>query len=534
MLKRVFYYSGYRLTVFHWKNEVCVASYVFNPDEDGFARFKTYLRATQNTPVRILVDLIEEDFKKENIPHVGAIDRKSIVSRKIERQFRKSKDYVHYKIVGREQSARKDDILLYSVLSNPDILKPWLKPMRECNTAISGIWSLPLLSQELFSKIGIKAPNVLLISQQIPSNLRQTFLKNGHFESSRSAILNIDVTTIGDYIATEVEQTIRFLSNQRYIGFDEKIEVHVICRDADLADIKTHCTNSGLRSFHFHNVLQVANKLGCDTHTFDTSSEYNIEYSNGIFSYLCASKAISIGHYGSRSLFFKYYEQIASKSLYATSAAMLLVAIIMSLSYLSQSMVLDNETITLQQQTTGVNHDYEKNLAQLEHKLEKTEAMQSSVLLTEKIRKLRNISPQNFMADISRIFTRSGMYDTEISKISWQQYQENHIPVNVNSRTRQDIDYAKPAKIYQHAVIGGFIRVSQSSLKDSVTKINAIVDAFKNNKLVSEVRINRMPVDIRSKSSIENETNIKQQQDINSDRAKGQFEFEILMLGREQ
>ena len=237
-MKRIFYYSGYRLTVFHWHNEKCLATHVFNPGEEGLEKFKTYLRATVNTPVRILVDLIEEDFKKETIPHVGAADRKSIVNRLIERHYRKSKDFVHYNVVDREKSGRKDDVIIYSVLSNPEILEPWLQPMREAGTSISGIWSLPLLSPYLFKKLGTKSKSVLVVSQQVPSNLRQTFVKNGQFESSRSAVVNLEDATIGEYIATEVEQTIRFLSNQRQIGFDEKIEIHVICRAADLTDIQ--------------------------------------------------------------------------------------------------------------------------------------------------------------------------------------------------------------------------------------------------------------------------------------------------------
>lgn len=289
-MKRIFYYSGYRLTIFHWKNEKCVATYVFNPGEEGLDKFRTYLHATVNTPVRILVDLIEEDFNKETIPHVGPADRKSIVSRLVDRQYRKSKDYVHYKVVDREQSGRKDDILLYSVLSNPEILEPWIKPMQEAGTAISGIWSLPLLTNKLFNKIESKTNNILLVSQQVPSNLRQTFLKDGAFESSRSAVVNLDDASIGEYISTEVEQTIRFLSNQRHIGFDEKIEIHIICRDEDLTNIQSHCIDSSLRTFHYHNLAEIDSKLGCDTQSANQIIEHPqkqtvdqpLEYSNGI------------------------------------------------------------------------------------------------------------------------------------------------------------------------------------------------------------------------------------------------------------
>ncbi|VAW62876.1 hypothetical protein MNBD_GAMMA08-2459 [hydrothermal vent metagenome] len=531
-MKRVFYYSGYRLTVFHWQNETCVASYVFNPGEEGLEKFKTYLLAADNSPVRILVDLIEEDFKKENIPHVSVNDRKSIVNRLIDRQYRKSKDYVYYRIVAREKTGRRDDVLLYSVLSNPEILDPWLSPIMECNTSISGIWSLPLLSENLFKKLDIKSSNVLLVSQQMPSNLRQTFIKNKKFDSSRSAVVNLEDATIGEHISLEVEQTIRFLSNQRHVGFDEKIEIHVICREMDLPEIQSHCTDSALRTFHYHKLNDVTETLGCDTHAVNETTNNTIEYSNGIYSYVCATELIPIGHYGKRNLFLKFYEQLLSKSLYAASIILLLTASLFSLSYLSESAALDTETNTLKAQAKGVNNDYQRTLAKIEHKLSQTQVMQSSVLLTKKIRQSKVLSPQNFMVDISRILTRSGMYDTEITNINWQQLQSNNLPV-IHSRQNKIItNYAKPDAINQYATIGGYIRVSQSSLKESVDKVNSIVAAFKNNKLVRDVKINKMPVDVRSKSSIENESGIEQQNNLETDKNKGQFEIGVLMQSR--
>ena len=531
-MNRVFYYSGYRLTIFHWQGEKCISSYVFNPGEEGIQKFKTYLVATENTPARILIDLIEEDFKKELIPHVGSSDRKAIVNRLIERHYRKSKDYVHHFVVDREKTGRRDDVLLYSVLSNPEILEPWLKPILECKTSVSGIWSLPLLTLDLYSKVINKSKNALLVSQQVPSNLRQTFIKNGHFESSRSAVVNLEDATIGEYVSTEVDQTIRFLSNQRHIGFDEIIEIHVICREDDLAEIQSRCIDTTLHNFHFHKLSEVMSKLGCVMSETGIQKNTIDDYSNGIFSYICSSKLSPIGHYGNPSLFYRFYEQLLSKALYISSVLMLVTATIMGFAYLSESTALDNETLTLNTQTKAVNSDFDKTLAKFESQLSKTQQMKSSVLLSERILQSKILSPQNFMVDISRILTRSGMHDIEITKIHWQQLQSNVMPATNNNRNKIDTDYAKSDEIFQHAIIGGYIRVSQNSLKYSVNKINSIINAFKSNKFVKDVSIIHMPVDVRSSSSIENESGVQLDPSVNGDTEKGLFEIQVLMKGR--
>ena len=526
-MKRIFYYSGFRLTVFHWLGEKCIATYAFNPDEEGLKKFKSYLLATHNTPARILVDLIEEDFKQENIPHVGTTDRKSIVTRLIERQHRNSIDYFYYHVMGREKTGRKDDILLYSVLSNPQILEPWLNTMAKCNTSISGIWSLPLLSEKLFNKLNYKVDNVLLVSQQVPSNLRQTFLKKSKFQSSRSAVVNLEDASIGEHISLEVEQTIRFLSNQRHLGFDEKIEIHIICRQQDIAEIKTYCENTTLRSFHYHPIDEILKQLEC---TIQLENEpFEIEYSNGIYSYICSEISIPIGHYGNRNIFTHFYRQIISKTLYATSIFSMLATLILAFYFTSESFLFDKETLTLKIQTQGVIKLYQKKLAKLQHKLSQTQVMKSSVLLVEEIKKNKHVSPQNFMTDISRVLTRSGMRDTEITGITWQHHQSEMLPGMIHNQNKKHTDYADHAKINHHVILNGYIRVSNSSLKESVDKVNAIADACKHHQFIHHVKINRMPVDVRSKSSIENVSGVENSNNASQDKQKGQFEIELLL-----
>lgn len=521
-MKRIFYYSGYRLTVFHWLNEKLVDSYAFNPGEEGLEKFKTYLLATENTPVRILVDLIEEDFKKETIPHVGAADRKSIVNRLVERHYRKSRDFIHSNVIGREKQGRRDDILLYSVLSNPEILDPWLKPIHDSGTAVSGIWSLPQISHRLFNKLHDKSSNVLLVSQQVPSNLRQTFFKNGRFDTSRSAVVNLEDASIGEYIATEVDQTIRFLSNQRQIGFDENIEVHIICRESDIATIQSRCSDTNLIHYHYHNITDIDELFGCDTHESD--------YCSGIYSFICAVEPVPIGHYGNKSLFYKYYEQLISNTLYVTSALILIISLIMSFSYITEAEILDSESITLNDKAYSINKDYQKKLAPLEDRLKLTDVMKSSVLFNNKVLRTKVISPQNFMVSISHMLKPAAMRRSKITTIKWRQNQTNNFPLNNNTNALL-IDYGKPAEINQFAVIDGFIRISQSTLKESVDTSNYISDAFKQSKQTVKLNIERVPVDVRPQSSIENEKGSSVKQSLSIDQSKGKFIIKVIMKG---
>jgi len=123
------------------------------------------------------------------------------------------------------------------------------------------------------------------------------------------------------------------------------------------------------------------------------------------------------------------------------------------------------------------------------------------------------------------------MNDTEISKLSWQQYQLDDFQEE-NSKIKNHIDYASQTPVRHHAIIFGFMKISKISLKKSVDKINDLAEAFRNNELIYRIRLNKVPVDVRSKSSIENEASSSPRGSSRGDDIKGQFEIELLMGAR--
>ena len=112
-MKRLFHFTGYRLRVLHWKGKQLVGTSSFEPTERGLNKFRSYLLETENIPGKFLVDVIEEDFRNEKIPHVGSKDRKAVIARLVDRFYRSSQEYCYSEVIGREKSGRYRDSKLF-------------------------------------------------------------------------------------------------------------------------------------------------------------------------------------------------------------------------------------------------------------------------------------------------------------------------------------------------------------------------------------------------------------------------------------
>ena len=236
-MKRLFYFTGYRLSVLHWKGRSLAGSSSFEPTDEGLEKFRSYLQQTEKVPGKFLVDVIEEDFRNEIIPHVGARDRKAVVSRLVDRYYRSSQEFSYSEIIGRTKKGRKNDIVLLGAMTNPQLIRPWLNIIEECEVPLSGIWTLPIVSKKLLKTIKATSGVVLLVSQQVNSNVRQTLFRDGKLVSSRQSIINQDmkdISGIGELAAPEVNRTIDFIRAQNLVGADEAINLHSIGSDEQL------------------------------------------------------------------------------------------------------------------------------------------------------------------------------------------------------------------------------------------------------------------------------------------------------------
>ena len=74
-MRRILYFTGYRMVAQEWSGNKLLSNVYFEPDDQGLDLFAAYLRSFRNEPVRLLVDLIEEEFRQIRIPLLRGSDR---------------------------------------------------------------------------------------------------------------------------------------------------------------------------------------------------------------------------------------------------------------------------------------------------------------------------------------------------------------------------------------------------------------------------------------------------------------------------
>ncbi len=401
LIKRLFYFTGYRLSVLHWKGRKLVGSSSFEPTEHGLDSFRDYLTQTGNIPGKFLVDVIEEDFRNEKIPHVGSKDRNSVISRLIDRYYRSSQAYCYSEVIGRVKDGRKDDIVLIGAMTNPQLIQPWLSVLDECEVPLSGIWTLPLISKKLLKTIKATRGVVLLVSQQVSSNVRQTLFRDGKLISSRQSIINQDmgdISAIGKLAVPEVNRTMEFLRAQNLVAIDETINLHILGSNEQLLSLQQSFKTDGRQTVTIHPIADIQNKLGL--------KGIAEKFADNIFAWLCVSQSLSASHYGERQAFNRYYNMLAATTLYVASLLVVISGVLLTESNISAALEHEKSIVLLGKEEKSYKDLYAKKFKDFEDVFQNAGVMNSAVELAKQIKINSATSPLDFLISLSELLAR--------------------------------------------------------------------------------------------------------------------------------
>jgi hypothetical protein len=392
-----------------WSGRKLASSVYFEPDEQGLDLFSAYLRSFRDEPVRLLVDLIEEEFRQIKIPLLRGSDRSAILKRNYAKYFRTS-EYKYAISQSVEKKTRKEEKLLLIGLTNQYLLEPWLKIIAETRTPLSGIISLPLLSEDYVKELKSEHKAIILVSQQVPSNLRQSVFVDGKLVLSR--LVPIASFYQGDYasdVLRDIESTQRYLISQRIVERAETVAVHIVTNKRHFDKLLMRCEKESYFDFTIHEINELLAR-----ENIDLGDEQ--DFSSGLYCYM-ATKKLSVNHYAQpkERLYFQHHR--AGLAITAASIALISIGIGMAVTSAAKG-YLYYDTI---EETNLIEQKYKAKFNQLsETRIDSTTSttsMQHIVQAVENIQERYLRDPEEMLAMVSNDI--SIFSDIRVKKLDW-------------------------------------------------------------------------------------------------------------------
>ncbi len=423
-MKRVFYFTNHELQIFHWIAEKSTDPIFFSATEEGYRAFSDYLSHTQQVPIRVLVDRIDEEFSIEHLPHTNVYHRKAILQRHLGRLQRANQFAAGMYQETLKDSLKKDkpkkDVFLFAYMKQAEQLLPWLNIINELQVPMEGIWSLPLLSEILFDHAKIHAEHLLLVTQQVETTVRLSYFHDEHLKVSREAQLieydprSNDYDQLSQLLKREVDATESFLRNQKFIA-RQHLRVVVMMFDAALPKLKEHMISEHEIEYEFLSLETVARREG--------EKGYHSRTADDFFCYLCSKMPVGSQHYAQQTERLGYVNFKTDGFLKVAMVACFLVVLAYGHYVFYQSQFLSAETDRVLQLTAVRDAHYQRLYAEDETLLSYAEEIAETVGIAKGVQAQDAVSPMVFNRLLSKSLSQEAFDNINILSVSWQRLE---------------------------------------------------------------------------------------------------------------
>ena len=257
--KQLLYLTSEQLCAYQWDGKALSDGVCFGHERADLDDFMDYIDQRRNVPVYLMADLIEEDFARVQLPHVGRRASSKLLERRLLQQYRDT-PYRHAAIQGRDTEGRRDDIALLCALTNPAVIAPWVEALEQLKLPLAGLYSTTLMSAELAKRLSLKNEHLLLVTQQ-SAGLRQSYFHEGRLKFSRLTP-SIDRDGAPVNLTGETDKTQQFLTSIRLLSRGDVLRTVIVTPAEQIAQLRPLCVDGPETSYHFVTMDKAAAKVG--------------------------------------------------------------------------------------------------------------------------------------------------------------------------------------------------------------------------------------------------------------------------------
>ena len=505
--RRVVFLSADKISVYHWEKGKLGNSYMFDVSADGQRYFDRYLKETGRITTYFLVDLVEEEYRQDTIPHVFGSDRAAVISRKKTRLFRDT-PYFYADVQGREQEGRRDDQVIFMALTNPDLLEPWIKLLTDNKIPLAGIYSVSQITKLLLEHLPEPSDYMLIVSLQSISGLRQTFFYKQKLKISRLVDLpRYGTEPYAPIINEEVNAIYRYLNSLRLLDTDQPLHIYYLADTRLLSEIQGKLSKSFSNKNIFINVNQLGQKL-------DLKREITTPFSDQLLAH-CLLKNRPGNYYALKNETRYYQMQKASRAMYATSLVLVFTGLIWSSLNFINAAILKQQAEIAYKKTEF----YADRYKVAREKIPQTPVSPADLEIAVKM----SNTISNFKTDPFKMLTviSEGLDQyplIRLDEISWVAAADPNKKISGDTDTARGttqgvVGYSNIGTkdtgydYYQIALMNGDISPFDGNYRNALDMINKFAETLRNMDSVFNVSVVSLPLDTSSQGNLQGASN---------------------------
>lgn len=498
--RRAIFLSSDKLAVYHWDNGKLGSSYLFDVSPDGQQYFDRYLKETGRISTWFLVDLVEEEFRHDKIPHVFGADRVAVIARKKARLFRDT-PYFYADVQERETEGRRDDHVLFMALTNPDLLAPWLEIIHLNKIPLAGIYSVPQITKTLLDQLPEPVDHMLVVSLHSISGLRQSFYLKKQLKISRLVDLpRFGTQPYAPIIHEEVEVLRRYLNSMRLVDIDKPLHVYYLTETKLLSDIKKRSENiPSIKNIYINSTL-LGQQLGL-------GRDITTPFSDEIFIYQLL-KEKPANYYAQKEETRYYQMQKMGRAMYAASLCLIIAGLIWGGFNFLNAIVYKQQAEIAAKKTDFYSARYQLAREKLPATPVSPEDLKVVVDIANTLNKYKE-NPFDMFKVISEGMDK--FPQIKLDSMNWAASSNPNMKIDDNSTTSNQgvlgvsnietvdtgFDY------YQIASIKGHISPFDGNYRAALDTINQFAESLRSLESVHNVSIVTLPLDISSDASLQ-------------------------------
>ncbi|UGQ48362.1 hypothetical protein [Massilia endophytica] len=362
--KQILYVSTEQIQACQWQGNEITALATFPATREGVEAFMEHMRERLNRPIYMIADVVEEDFARLLLPHVRGRPGRKMMERRITNHYRDTPFRVAV-IQGRVTEGREDDIVLFSGLTNPSLLTPWIDALEAVRAPLAGVYSATLLSTVLPDRLALHQEHLLLVTVQ-SAGIRQSYFHEGQLKFSRL----VQGAGWGS-VDAETARTQQFLASIRLVEREDLLHVAVVTPPPALDILLNQCGDREDLRYHFVPMEAAAAAVHLD-HIPELADSLVIQI---------LGRNPPSSHYRLREKFRYYGLWRARISLFASSAVIGAAGIIWTIANIAGYAVAARSTEKLEAEAAHYTASYKRSMSSMPPAIEKTANMKAAVLI---------------------------------------------------------------------------------------------------------------------------------------------------------